>query len=168
MKKTIAALSGAAVVLALLYAFGSPRTGDEAAVGKTADKTRSPAPTLGNSFDFGRISMKAGRVSHRFLITASSTPRTIMRISTSCMCTEAFLLDADGARQGPFGMAGHGALPVTLKSETVAPGESRILEVVFDPAAHGPAGVGAIERAVVVEGEGVAPEIFGIKAFVTP
>ncbi len=106
--------------------------------------TISPA-----SFDFGSISMARGKVKTIFALkNVSSGTIEISKIATSCMCTEASLL-LGGDRLGPFGMPGHGIVPRVNRS--IAPGEEAAIEVVFDPAAHGPAGIGNIERAVLVE-----------------
>lgn len=119
-----------------------------------------------SSFDFGTISMAAGKVSHEFKIrNSSSAPVKITNLSTSCMCTEASLITSAG-RKGPFGMPGHGFFNPKI-GEIINPGEEGTVEVVFDPAAHGPAGVGAIQRAVYIETAGGGKEI-EIKAIVTP
>ncbi|MBI2003293.1 MAG: hypothetical protein HYS76_01805, partial [Candidatus Wildermuthbacteria bacterium] len=56
--------------------------------------------------------------------------------------------DKDGRRLGTFGMPGHGASTARV---TVAAGETLTLRTVFDPAAHGPSGVGLAERGVYLE-----------------
>ena len=63
-------------------------------------------------------------------------------------------------------MPGHGFIPGI--NEAVQPGEEAEVEVVFDPAAHGTAGVGKIERLVYVENNGSRTMQFLIKASVTP
>lgn len=103
-------------------------------------------------YDFGTISMKNGNVSKSFTITNNGADTKISKISTSCMCTNAFIVSADGSKKGPFGMPGHGGL-VPKANEAIGAGESRTLEVVYDPNAHGPAGVGLIERVVFIEDE---------------
>lgn len=117
--------------------------------------------------DFGSISMAKGNVSKTFTLkNPTDAPVTISAIATSCMCTEAFLETPSGD-QGPFGMPGHG-LALTRTNEVVAPGESRNVRVVFNPNAHGPAGVGLIERLVeIADAEGKAVRL-QIKAVVTP
>jgi len=100
-------------------------------------------------FDFGTISMAAGKVSYPFVIKNTSPQLvTITKLFTSCMCTVA-LLDYNGKKIGPFGMQGHGVIPNI--SETLLPGEQARVVITFDPAAHGPSGVGAIRRIVTVE-----------------
>jgi hypothetical protein len=100
-------------------------------------------------FDFGSISMAAGKVAHRFWITNSGAePVVIRKIYTSCMCTTASLIR--GERQSDrYGMPGHGHIPAI--NEPVAAQERVAIEVVFDPAAHGPAGIGPNERHVMIE-----------------
>ncbi|MDH3286608.1 MAG: DUF1573 domain-containing protein [Betaproteobacteria bacterium] len=118
------------------------------------------------SFDFGRISMAKGKVSHRYSIRNSgATPLTITKIFTSCMCTTATLI-TPSAKKGPFGMPGHGWLASV--SELLAPEELAQVDVVFDPAAHGPAGVGPTARTVTVLNDaGLALEL-RFNAMVTP
>lgn len=117
--------------------------------------------------DFGVISMKNGNVSKEFTVTNSTGGDiTISRITTSCMCTTAFIAKSNGSLKGPFGMPGHGTVPPA--NETIGAGESRIVKVVFDPNAHGPAGIGRIDRFVTLsDSSGGAIEL-EIKATVTP
>lgn len=119
-----------------------------------------------SSFDFGSISMAKGSVSHSFKIKNSGIgTATIKKIYTSCMCTTG-RLEVRGEQWGPFGMPGHGLVP-NLKIK-LAPGEEASVEAVFDPAAHGPAGVGRIERTVIIESDVGAPLELRITANVTP
>lgn len=118
------------------------------------------------AYDFGTISLAAGKVKKTFAISnPGAAPVTLTRLYTSCMCTTAAL--QIGERwQGPFGMIGHGFMP-SFK-ETILPDETAAVSVTFDPAAHGPAGVGLIERAVYLENSAGGPLILTIKANVTP
>lgn len=117
-------------------------------------------------YDFGTISMAAGNVSRTFRIrNLSALPIAIEKIYTSCMCTTA-VLDVGGEKFGPYGMPGHGFIPKINK--TLDPGAEATVEVVFDPAAHGPSGVGLIERVVVIENNGGKPLELGFTAVVTP
>ncbi len=124
-------------------------------------------------FDFGTISMAAGKVSHTFKIkNTAAEPLTIYKIYTSCMCTEAFFVKNDSSinsgqvKKGPFGMPGHGDGNSRLK-QILAPNEEADIEVIFDPAAHGPAGIGLIEREVYIESSG-GKLALKIKTNVTP
>jgi hypothetical protein len=119
------------------------------------------------NYDFGTISMGAGKVSTTYRIkNEGAAPLALDKIYTSCMCTEATLITASGRKQGPFGMPGHA--PLKPATGQLAPGETALLEVVFDPAAHGPSGVGRIERVVTVETKGAAPLELGMVAMVRP
>jgi hypothetical protein len=62
-------------------------------------------------------------------------------------------------------MPGHGFIPSI--GEILDAGASVDVEVVFDPAAHGPAGVGRIERVVTLENSAGAPLEFRFSANVT-
>ncbi len=131
--------------------------------------TPRASAALGSSeskFDFGSISMAAGKVTHRFfLANRGAEPIEIRKLYTSCMCTTAELVK--GIRRfGPFGMQGHTDIPSI--NQDFAPGERAYVEVVFDPAAHGPAGVGPIERVVTIENSAGQPMQLAFSAYVTP
>ena len=117
-------------------------------------------------YNFGTISMDAGNVNHTFRMTNRGTvPVTITKMFTSCMCTRATLKTADGT-VGPYGMPGHGSIPRIDK--IILPGETADINVVFDPAAHGPAGIGPIQRAVILENDAGRSIEVTFKALVTP
>ena len=120
------------------------------------------------SYDFGTISMKNGNVSKVFKVINSTTQDIkVPSLTTSCMCTTAYIIKADGSRSRPFGMPGHGGA-VPKANAIVEAGGSLNIEVVYDPNAHGPAGVGLIERAVFLEDESNNVIEFNFKANVTP
>ena len=105
---------------------------------------------LAKSFDFGRISMAKGNVSYKFQLKNTGDKKVLInKIYTSCMCTSA-LLKTSAGEWGPFGMPGHGYVPSL--NILINPGEMIEAEAVFDPAAHGPAGLGKFERLVYLEG----------------
>lgn len=118
------------------------------------------------SFDFGSVSMAAGSVTHQFRIQNTKAESIVIRkISTSCMCTTAQLVKG-GKKLAVYGMPGHGYVPNL--NEPIAPNEQAVVEVVFDPAAHGPAGIGRVERFVTVyTGAAQALEL-SFNALVTP
>ncbi len=118
------------------------------------------------TFDFGQVSMAKGKVSHEFKIkNEGQGPAKIERIYTSCMCTEATLLK-DGKEWGPYGMPGHGFVPKV--NQIMNPGQEAIIKVVFDPAAHGPAGIGKAVRGVIIENDAGQALELQIEAVVTP
>ncbi len=119
-----------------------------------------------SSFDFGSISMADGNVRHDFVVrNASAVPITIEKLYTSCMCTLATYISA-GEKKGPFGMPGHGFVPSLYAS--LPAGEYATVTVEFDPAAHGPAGIGRIDRAVRLESGKNALIELSISANITP
>ena len=119
-----------------------------------------------NNYDFGTISMAAGKVTHQFKIKNTGADAvTINKMYTSCMCTTATLLMGD-KKFGPYGMLGHGAIPKI--NRTVNPNEEISIDVTFDPAAHGPAGVGRIQRAITIENNAGQPVELQFIAVVTP
>lgn len=101
-------------------------------------------------FDFGQVSMAKGKVSKIYSIKNPSDQEIIVsKVYTSCMCTQA-VIASGGDRKGPFGMPGHGGSIPTI-SLIIAPNSEAVVEAIFDPAAHGPAGVGPVAREVYVE-----------------
>ncbi len=117
-------------------------------------------------FDFGKISMSAGLVEQDFIVTnSSSEPAILAKLSTSCMCTSAELL-APAGNVGPFGMPSHGG--ASDFSLPLLPGEPAVVRVVFDPAAHGPAGLGKVSRTVTLETVSGQRLVMAFSALVTP
>lgn len=118
-------------------------------------------------YDFGEVSMAKGKVDTTFTIkNPTNTEVKLASIVTSCMCTTAYIEDG-GSEKGPFGMPGHGG-PVPKANVILKPGEERVLRIQYDPNAHGPAGVGAIDRFVFLT-DSLGRELqLEIKAIVTP
>ena len=118
-------------------------------------------------YDFGKISMKDGKVIKVFKVT-NETDKDILypSLTTSCMCTKAYFVNPNGDKEGPFGMPGMGVVPKL--NQTIKAGSSADIEVVYDPNAHGPAGVGMIDRFIYLEDENGKKLEFEIKAIVTP
>jgi len=118
-------------------------------------------------YDFGSISMKDGDVTKEFTIT-NGTDKDIFvpSIVTSCMCTKAFIVKPDGTTKGPYSMPSMGY--VWPSDETVKAGEKMIISVVYDPNAHGPAGIGFIDRFITITDEFKNELKLEIKATVTP
>jgi hypothetical protein len=118
-------------------------------------------------YDFGTISMKNGDVTKDFTITNSTNNDIFVpTLTTSCMCTKAYIVESNGTTKGPFGMPAMGYVPPS--NETIKAGESRIIRVVYDPNAHGPAGVGQIDRTITLTEKSGASLQLEIKALVTP
>ena len=140
----VGALAGAAIVGGIFWISQKPSL-----TTAQSEWSASALEAQETFYDFGTISMAAGPVRRAFALRNSGAdPIAITKIITSCMCTKATLKYA-GQTFGPFGMPGHGAVP-SIRQE-IMPGETAELEAVFDPAAHGPQGTGAIRRIVTVE-----------------
>ena len=145
-----------AVVLGGLIVFSKFLGGSQSGETTQANISNSLNAVLSSeegSFNFGNVSMAAGNVSHNFKIKNSgSEPLVITKIYTSCMCTAATLVQGGSKKTGPFGMLGHGFNP-SIKL-VVNPGEEAEVEAIFDPAAHGPAGLGRVNRVITLENSG--------------
>lgn len=118
-------------------------------------------------YDFGTISMKDGLVTKDFTVkNPTANDIFIPTLVTSCMCTKAFIVESNGTTKGPFGMPSMGFVPPA--NETIKAGDSRIIRVVYDPNAHGPAGVGTIDRFIVLTDSSGNSLQLEIKTVVTP
>ena len=146
--------------------------------GSNTPKTVEPRPTATASsagalsapelnFNFGSVSMARGKVTHRYWIrNAGTEPIVLGKMYTSCMCTTAALVKSSGRKFAPVGMPGH--TPIPSLNETMQPKEEAMVEVVFDPAAHGPAGIGPTDRVVTIENSAGQPLELAFRANVTP
>lgn len=98
-----------------------------------------------SSFDWGEIGLKDGNVEKTFEIKNDGTENLkLFGVTTSCMCTTAQLI-LDDKSSPKFGM--HDKSSYVME---VPPGKTAKLKVVFDPAFHGPSGIGPINRQITV------------------
>lgn len=117
-------------------------------------------------YDFGTLSMANGKVDHLFHVTnPTDKDISINNIQTSCMCTTAYFMNGT-SKDGPFGMPGMGGS--SAADETIPAHGTKDVDVVYDPAAHGPAGVGNIDRFIYVGQASGGTLQLEIKAVVTP
>lgn len=170
-------LGGAAIALALGIAVIAAKPGTAPATPfSAASQPATPAPVAmqgayglqarETDYDFGSISMAAGKVTHRYWFRNENTaPVLIRRIYTSCMCTTATFVRGMKVINS-YGMLGHGPLPAV--NQSLNPGEAAFVDVVFDPAAHGPAGLGPTRRVVTIESDAGQPVELRFAANVTP
>ena len=114
--------------------------------------------------DWGTISMAKGKVEAVFDIkNEGQESLKLYNVATSCTCTTAQL--KKGEEKSPlFGM--HGKSDYILE---ISSGETAQVEVVYDPAFHGPGGVGPITRQITVQTNDASnPELsFTVSANVT-
>lgn len=102
--------------------------------------------------DWGDIDMKNGKVNHIFKVkNVGEEGLKLANFKTSCMCTEVKLIlrqaqDEKVEESPTFGMH--------TQSDWVGvilPGGEGEVEVIFDPAYHGPQGTGSVTRTVNFE-----------------
>lgn len=170
IQKKIFTVIGVVAVLAFVFWLGQP----SGISSQESDSTNSGSSSKGATtlvaadklYDFGAISMANGNVSRVFKVKNTGAGEvTVNKLYTSCMCTSASITAAAG-KKGPFSMPGHGVVPKI--DVPIKPDEEFEVEVTFDPTAHGPAGVGRIERQILLENSAGAPLVLNIKANVTP
>ncbi|MCA9343137.1 DUF1573 domain-containing protein [Candidatus Saccharibacteria bacterium] len=139
-------LAGIGVVTVLLLVgaifFGSKMGATAQDVEPDAEVAMSVAE---NTYDWGTVDYDGGIVSKTFAIENSgATPLKLFDVKTSCMCTTAQLKSASQTSK-KFGMHEKSSSVFEVK-----PGEKAELVVEFDPAFHGPSGVGPINRTVTM------------------
>jgi len=153
--KTI--VTGAIVLLAIggLFVWGAQ---NRASLPENSASQKSALAAAETPYDFGTISMKNGNVEKTF---------EIMNPTDTDIALTSLYIVKGGARRGPFGMPGHGSS--VPRANEVIPASGRLgVAVIFDPNAHGPAGVGTIDRFVYLEDETGGVLELEIKANVTP
>jgi hypothetical protein len=168
---TISIIAVVLLIFIGLFIWGySAKNGTTASVQGSSESTggsKSVLTATKTLYDFGTISMKNGNVTKEFTVTnPTNQDITVSTVLTSCMCTVAFVIGPDESMKGPFGMPGMGYVPPA--NEIIKAGESRIIRVVYDPNAHGPAGVGRINRFVTLTDASGGKIQLEIKALVTP
>ncbi|MBI5356623.1 DUF1573 domain-containing protein [Candidatus Collierbacteria bacterium] len=116
-------------------------------VGVAVEKSDQSKVEVGETnHDWGEIKINGGNAEKVFLIKNIGVgPLKLSGVSTSCMCTTAQVI-IDGKGSPFFGMhqksSWIGEVPAGKEAE---------LKIVFDPAFHGPSGVGAMTRQIEVE-----------------
>lgn len=163
--KTFWAIAAAAAFFGLIL-YAQPDVGGRPDGQQNIVKGTGSLKAVEEKFDFGSISMANGNVKHTFTVkNTGDSAVSVDKMYTSCMCTTATMIKGE-KKYGPFGMPGHSPIPKI--SAVLEPGEEVTVEAVFDPNAHGPAGVGKIERVIVLENSAGAPVELGFTAMVTP
>ncbi|MDO8664590.1 MAG: DUF1573 domain-containing protein [Candidatus Liptonbacteria bacterium] len=166
MKNTIIIIVLVSIGLLGLMWWGAQNTTTVSSSPPEQSETVSALVASEKLYDFGTISMAKGNVTHTFAVT-NPTDKDILvnNLTTSCMCTAAYIVEGN-SKIGPFGMPGMGFAPKA--NMLIKAGETRNIDVVYDPNAHGPAGVGPVDRLVyLVDTNGGTLEL-EIKAVVTP
>ena len=115
------------------------------AIKATISKTEGAKIYVDHSYrKVGDIGYSNGILYHRFPVkNEGNKDLEIANMTTSCMCTEVFL-KKDGQEGPKFGMKGMTA-PSAWKG-VLKPGQSAEIIAAFDPAYHGPQGIGEVSR----------------------
>ena len=99
------------------------------------------------SYDLADVPINGGLVSKEYEIkNTTDNVLRLKKIATSCMCTKASFEVGD-IKTKFFGMEGHGDKNPPVNIEIPA-GETGKVIAQFDPAAHGPQGVGPFDRSI--------------------
>ncbi|MBI2446486.1 MAG: DUF1573 domain-containing protein [Parcubacteria group bacterium] len=162
---TLSLVLFAAVIGALIWFNGKNNRPQTAAINNEVASGILTATET--DYDFGNVGIKNGLVTHKYILenTSGKTVK-IGEVSTSCMCTSA-KIEIGSKTYGPFGMPGHGG-GLTKAGVFVNSGEKVIIEATFDPAAHGPAGIGEVQREIYIDTGADKPIVLGFKVNVTP
>jgi len=101
------------------------------------------------SFDWGNIAYSGPKATKSFTIKNTGTGTLeLYNIRTSCHCTKAYLtIDRQDSPEFGMDMGGN----ISSYVGKVKPGDKAKLTVIFDPAFHGPSGIGPINRFVDVD-----------------
>lgn len=95
--------------------------------------------------DRGEVKINQGLLVTDFLIkNVGSDPLILYDVSTSCMCTVA-TIEIDGVSSPEFKMGERSSY-----TAMVLPGGTATVKLIFDPAFHGPNGVGPVTRQVMM------------------
>lgn len=99
------------------------------------------------SYSLGDVPINGGIVTKDYEVkNTSGKTLKLKKVSTSCMCTKAKVKIGDKESQ-LFGMEGMGDANPPLNWE-MPDGQTATVTMDFDPAAHGPAGAGPIDRSI--------------------
>jgi len=110
------------------------------------------------NYDLGNVPYSGGLVTKEYEIKNSSGKDIkLLKIATSCMCTTASII-IGGKESSFYGMEMTGVVNPTL-SLTVKNGETAKVTTRFDPAAHGLAGLGQVQRSVWLYFDGGMKEL---------
>jgi hypothetical protein len=99
------------------------------------------------SFDLGEVPINGGLVTREYEIkNGTAESLKLAKIATSCMCTQAKVIL--GERETRFFGMEHATDRNPPVNFEIGAGETARVVVNFDPAAHGPEGVGPFDRVV--------------------
>ena len=145
LKILIAAL-GFTLFLIIVFAFWQGKPKDENFEPIVAGDIVGIEINPGN-FNLGDVPINGGIVTKEYEIKNSTDGVLKLRkVATSCMCTKASF-EVGETKTKFFGMEGHGDKNPPVNIE-IGSGQSGRVVARFDPAAHGPQGVGPFDRSI--------------------
>lgn len=110
------------------------------------------------SYDLGNVAYSGGVVSREYRIKNSTgKDLKLLKIVTSCMCTTASVT-IDGKQSKFYGMEMNG-IANPYVNLTLTDGQEAKVDVKFDPASHGLAGLGRVSRSVELFFDGGVKEL---------
>lgn len=140
-------ISGLLIATIVILFGGVVLLGDTTVSGSRVSSPNAKAQTQEpTQYDWGKIPINGGNVTKTFTIKNTGIETLqLFNVKTSCHCTVANVT-IDGKRSENFGMSG-----ISNWTGEVNAGKEATLTVIFDPAFHGPQGIGPVTRYVSVE-----------------
>lgn len=103
---------------------------------KTAPADRPIISLSSDSYDFGDVSQKKGKVFASFTLkNEGKSDLVISKLDTSCGCTFASII-FEGKESPFFTMPGHGSENPSWEGVAIPPGKEAELKVMYDPDVH--------------------------------
>lgn len=145
-KETKLIIGAAVIVILLIVGLAFLVTGKQSAQAAIPTNPVEGVEANPGNFDLGNVPYSGGLVTKEYEIkNTSGHDMKLMKIVTSCMCTVA-TVTINGKETIPYGMemqVGNAILNLTFKN-----GETAKVTSKFDPTAHGPSGIGPINRSI--------------------
>lgn len=153
---TTALIVGAVILVSKASTDGvTTTTGGDRFVSNIQAQGLSATP---ENIDIGKVSYGGGIVSKAYEIkNTTESPMKLRKIVTSCMCTKARVQFADKTTKF-YAMEMNGDKNPIIDYDFPA-GSGAKVEFNFDPAAHGPAGIGPIDRVITLYFDGGFKEL---------
>lgn len=144
-------LPSIAILLLVSFTQGSPQQSDPTEPFNTVGISKSSIRLDKTNYNFGKISQKDGLVETLYTVTNTGAEDIFLKeLYTSCGCTKAQLIYADGSVSGLYTMKGHANPSDFYVAKSIKPGETVKIKAIFDPNAHGPQGIGYIKRNIML------------------
>jgi hypothetical protein len=142
----------AVIIVGVAVLASKPTSGSTTNVG--GDRFINSVPAEGinaapESIDIGKVSYGGGIISKEYQIkNTTGSSMKLRKIVTSCMCTKA-RVKFENKTTKLYAMEMNGDKNPIIDYDFPA-GSTATVEFNFDPAAHGPAGIGPVERVITL------------------